>query len=255
MYIALNQDIAQKFWKQKLENVERGNDLNPFLSVATNLNEVRSVKKPRVLSNKLPIKKYKNLKIFAQNLGVTVNTIVQFSWHYLIHVFTKDDYTIVGTTFSGRALPIHNIESSVGLYVNTLPLILNWDNKNTIQEQLRVISKYIQDANEYSYANLAGLQSGERLFHSLLVFENYLMADEKSELNPVLEDIEMKVDYPISIMAYEEDSLSINFEYDGSLLDSDKAKRLLKYIINIIQQIHKKSHQPSNSLQFLELHQ
>ncbi len=87
----------------------------------------------------------------------------------------------MGTTVSGRDIPIERVECSVGLYLNTLPLIVNWNPGSTIRSQLQTIHGEIIDLNTYSYASLAKLQKdGRRLFHSLVVFENYPEIEQSS---------------------------------------------------------------------------
>ncbi|WP_340613209.1 condensation domain-containing protein [Xenorhabdus thailandensis] len=106
--------------------------------------------------------------------GITLNVVLQFAWHKLLHSYTGDEQTIVGTTVSGRDVPVDGIESSVGLYINTLPLMVQWDNNRSVISVLQAIQKDIAALNSHSAVSLASLQSdGERLFHSLLVFENY----------------------------------------------------------------------------------
>lgn len=61
----------------------------------------------------------------------------------------------------------------MGLYINTLPLIVHWNNEHTIKQQLHAIHEAIMGLNKYSFVNLAALQqNGNRLFNSLLLFEN-----------------------------------------------------------------------------------
>ncbi|WP_038266459.1 condensation domain-containing protein, partial [Xenorhabdus cabanillasii] len=85
-----------------------------------------------------------------------------------------DEQTIVGTTVSGRDVPVDGIEASVGLYINTLPLMVQWENTQTVADVLQAIQHDIAALNSHSAVSLASLQpDGARLFHSLLVFENY----------------------------------------------------------------------------------
>uniref|UniRef100_UPI00261E8B27 condensation domain-containing protein n=1 Tax=uncultured Aquimarina sp. TaxID=575652 RepID=UPI00261E8B27 len=86
------------------------------------------------------------------------NTIVQFVWHKLLQVYSSSNQTIVGTTVSGRDLPVEGIESSVGLYINTLPLIVDWSTKTTILSQLHYIQESLTDINTNSFVDLAKIQ-------------------------------------------------------------------------------------------------
>jgi len=112
---------------------------------------------------------------------------------------------------SGRDLPIDGIEKSVGLYINTLPLVIEWDNELSITAQLQHIQQQVTALSTNSFADLAKLQKeGERLFHSLLVYENYPLpaaGEEDHVLSKIsIRDVIEKGDYPLNILAYEYDS-------------------------------------------------
>ncbi|WP_299249865.1 amino acid adenylation domain-containing protein, partial [uncultured Aquimarina sp.] len=144
-----------------------------------------------------------------------------------------------GTTVSGRDLPVEGIESSVGLYINTLPLIVDWSTKGTILAQLHYIQKSLTDLNTHSFVDLAKIQQGaNRLFHSLLVFENYPIpqGSEESVANKIsLRKVVEKVDYPLSIIAYEQQgALTINLQYDGLYLDQNKANQHIETLKQLV---------------------
>ncbi|WP_268225902.1 condensation domain-containing protein, partial [Sinomicrobium oceani] len=109
---------------------------------------------------------YDRLKAFSLKEGLTVNAIAQFAWHKLLQTYSGNTQSIVGTIISGRDLPIEGIESSVGLFINTLPLVIDWDNNDPVKAQLQQVQKRITALNSNSFADLAKLQkNGQRLFH------------------------------------------------------------------------------------------
>ncbi|KKK58781.1 hypothetical protein LCGC14_3040950, partial [marine sediment metagenome] len=65
--------------------------------------------------------------------------------------------SFVGTTVSGRDIPVAGIESSVGLYINTLPLALDWAESVTIHTQLQSLQQRIAALNSHSGIELASL--------------------------------------------------------------------------------------------------
>ena len=169
-YTSTHQADVTRYWDKQRARIQGRNDLNALLTQPTNLDEIKALKSPRSEEITLSRAMYHDL---IQSEGLTVSTLVQFAWHKLIQVYTGDTQTIVGTTISGRTLPIQGIASSVGPYINTLPLIINWQDMS-IREQLSYIQEQVSALNEHSFASLADLQTGgQRLFHSLLVFENY----------------------------------------------------------------------------------
>ena len=62
---------------------------------------------------------------------LTLHSVLQFVWHQMLHVIGGARTTVVGTIVAGRTLPIDGIEESVGLFINTLPLIVDHDDQTT----------------------------------------------------------------------------------------------------------------------------
>ena len=212
-YFVKHKSEAKKYWYDKVSIIEHTNNLNALLLDAKqDLDSVQLVKddyeEKIILAEPLCL----TLKSIARREGITLNSIIQFVWHKLIQVYTQDDNTIVGTTISGRDLPILGIEKSVGLYINTLPLIINWNNNSSVLEQIQYIHEEISNLNTYSFANLADLQQeGKRLFQSLFIFENYPSAESQNifsedVLIPEFKYALEKMNYPIGLVVYERDS-------------------------------------------------
>src|SRR6185369_11937575 len=105
------------------------------------------VEQPQTISLPVTGPLHQALKEFSRREGITINVIVQFLWHKLLQVYSNSRQTIVGTTVSGRDLPIEGIEKSVGLYINTLPLVIDWENDNTTLSQLHKIQEQITALN------------------------------------------------------------------------------------------------------------
>lgn len=239
-YIASHKETVLDYWKKRIGEMEAANDISALLSNPINLRIYRQNEKPA--KNRLIIDNefYNSIKTFTQKEGLTTNVIVQFIWHKLIQVYSNSPKTIVGTTVSGRDLPIDGIAESVGMFINTLPLIINWDEKTTIKEQLHGIHKSITEMNTHSFVELSKLQGkGERLFHSFLGYENYPMAEKTEEGAKIsFRSVIEKGDYPLIVVAYEyANALIIELVYDRNYLEENLAKKHLSTLKDILRQI------------------
>jgi len=240
-YISNHKNTIADYWHKTLAEVDTANDINALLSKPIDLSSYRRVNQPDTFSLEIKGKIYDKLKSFCQREGITINVIVQFIWHKLLQVYSSNTRSIVGTTVSGRNLPIEGIEESVGVYINTLPLVIDWENNDTIHSQLHQIQQKISELNSHSFTDLAKLQSkGERLFHSLFVFENYPapIVNGKDALKISIRNVIEKVDYPFCVSAYEQkSSLTINLNYDAKHLTRDKANHHIETLNNILDQV------------------
>lgn len=239
-YISKHKAAAQDYWKNNLSQMEAANNINSLLTEPIDLKTYKQVEEAAAHSLEITGDFYKSIKSFSKNEGITLNVMVQFIWHKLLQVYSNSPQSIVGTTVSGRDLPVEGIEESVGLYINTLPLIIDWRKKNTIREQLHEIQNKITELNTHNFSDLAKLQKeGERLFHSLLVYENYPVPKEEEEETKINIGVATdKVDYPLSILAYEfNDTLVIKLQYDRYHLTDEKANQHIKTLLHIVHQV------------------
>lgn len=108
------------------------------------LTDIDEIPNPSESSLRIDGDAYHELKRQCVSSGVTANVALQFAWHKLIQVFTQDEQTNVGTIVSGRAIPVEGIEKSVGLYINTLPLTVNWCEEQSVQQVLNGIQESIR---------------------------------------------------------------------------------------------------------------
>ncbi|WP_310109545.1 condensation domain-containing protein, partial [Algoriphagus sp. 4150] len=226
-YISKNKGGLLPYWNKVLEKVEGATDISGLLSEGIDLDSYKQVREGATSVLTIGGSTYKSLKAFSQREGITINVMVQFIWHKLLQVYSGSTQSIVGTTVSGRDLPVEGIEESVGLYINTLPLIVDWNNDATILTQLHRIQEGVTMLNTHSFADLAKLQrDGRRLFHSLFVFENYpIPKGEGMDGRISMRNFVEKADYPLTILSYEhDDTLTVTLRYDGYYLNEEKAR-------------------------------
>ncbi|QFU92989.1 non-ribosomal peptide synthetase [Amycolatopsis sp. YIM 10] len=192
---------------------------------------------------------------------VTLHSVLQFVWHKVLHAIGGGNTTVVGTIVSGRNLPVDGIEHSAGLYINTLPLIVDHDEQagRSVAEAVRDIQATVNTMNTKSIVELGRLQSGEmkrRLFDTLLVLENYPRLLDEAEEREHQELLRFekaydadKVDYPIAVVAREEgDELTVTLWYAGELFDEDTIDTLLEVARTLFCQVSENISRPVRDL-------
>ncbi|MDP3704829.1 MAG: amino acid adenylation domain-containing protein [Legionellaceae bacterium] len=261
-YMAKNQSLAADYWKNFTKKTRFANDLNIFFAQPIDLQRHRISVETKALTLCLYPNEYSLLKRVTSEMGITFHTLIQFAWHKLIHIYTQDQETIVGTVVSGRELPIEGIETSVGFYINTLPLSINWEAETTIRQQLEAVYQQITKLLKYSFIPLATLQSeGRPLFHSLVGHQNYPMQYVDTEKLIICQHrytIE-RLDYPLALMISENfNQLELTLKYNQDCLTHEIAKRLLQFLQLILQQVPEKLDKPHTTINLLthdEYHQ
>jgi amino acid adenylation domain-containing protein/non-ribosomal peptide synthase protein (TIGR01720 family) len=258
-FLQNHQDSNLEYWKRYLARMEGQNNLEGLLHEDIQefkLSHYRHIK--HIKENKLIIdgELYQSLKKMCSNFDVTLSAVTQYVWHKILNIYSYGQFTITGTTVSGRNLAIDDIENSVGLFINTLPLIVDHQVNNKIIDIIKEIQNDINELNIRSQVNLANLQSaGERLFNNLFVFENYpnenITFDNKIKINFI--SAEENSDYPINVIVYENDlQLIFKIKYADELFSENKIGQVLFLFKHLLNQIVNNPDQQARDLVFLD---
>uniref|UniRef100_UPI00046AAAE5 non-ribosomal peptide synthetase n=1 Tax=unclassified Serratia (in: enterobacteria) TaxID=2647522 RepID=UPI00046AAAE5 len=249
------------YWRDYLTRLDEPEDLNILLcgqAKQVHLNEYKHIKIAKEKSLIFAGQGYQQLKSFSAENGVTVNAVLQYCWHKVLSIFSGNPASIVGTVVSGRNLPVEGVEQTVGLLINTLPLIVDHQQKVTVLTAIQQLQNDIHEANSRSHVNLAQLQpSGNRLFNSLFVFENYPMPSGELEggLRLHFGSAKEKQDYPLVITVLEQQHLALSLHYAGELFDDATIAQLLNTMSTLVENIIHGAQQPQNELNYLEAQQ
>ena len=259
-YYAKEKSKSDAYWEEVRKGWGKANDINRMLEQPVDLTQGCFIDSPAQQQAELTGEDYLQVKRMCRQQGLTLNVAVQFAWHKLIQSYTQDEQTIVGTTVSGRDIPVEAIESSVGLYINTLPLAVDWKAETSVLDILQIIQLNTAQLNSYNSVPLASLQhQGEALFHSLFVFENYPAPEikddapgERIETSFRFRDAHIKNDLPLSMIVHEQDQqLVLTLHYNGSWLTRLHASRLVAQLAAIVAQIGLNPQQPHEQISLL----
>lgn len=242
-YLQDNKQESIEYWDNYLSSFEPSEDLSSLLKPSkqgTRLADYNKIEDGRVSLFKIEDNAYQDLKQLCMNNEITLNALLQYCWHKQLNLYGNTDTTLLGMTIAGRNIPIENIEQSVGLYINTLPIILEHKDEKII-ESVQRLQGNINDINSHSGINLTHLQkNGIRIFNTLFVFENYPKTQKggNTQLDITVDYAKEKLDYPIGVSAFEEeDAIVLKIQYAGELFDQSTIDQLLAGMSSILSQL------------------
>ncbi|WP_062061823.1 non-ribosomal peptide synthetase [Aquimarina longa] len=225
--LSKNTPEGLSYWKEYLSEVTTATYL-PFITNASDRNKVFGNKERRsMLSTTLTTQ----LNTFAEQHHITINTVLQGVWSFLLSKYTSSPDIVFGATVSGRDSDIEGIEDRVGLYINTIPVCSHINDQAKVSDWLQELqSGHTTAREEYSYLSLSTIedQSGisGSLFDTIMVFENYpiehMTSDAETELT--IENIgsSESTNYTLSICVFNTpEGLSIKMMYNDRLLPED----------------------------------
>ncbi|MCM2575724.1 AMP-binding protein, partial [Achromobacter xylosoxidans] len=114
----------------------------------------------------------------ARRHRVTLNTLVQAAWARVLAQATGQDCVAFGVTTSGRPDSLAGADRILGLFINTVALVVPMASQQSLGEWLQAIQSQNLASREAEHVPLADVQrwaghNGRSLFDTLLVFENY----------------------------------------------------------------------------------
>ena len=236
------QDIekAKQFWQQTLKGFETPTLIGNREQRTGNSSKGIYQEKRFQLSQTVTEK----LQVAARQHHLTLNNLVQGAWGLLISRYSGEKDVVFGATVSGRQPVIENIESMVGLLINTIPTLVKIDNQKEILSWLQELQNQAVEQEQYSYFPLAEIQQvsdilpGMPLFESLLVFENYPVDSSKQDNQKTLDISHLscfeRTNYPLTIVINPGSQLGGRFVYDTRYFDETTLVRMIGHFQTLL---------------------
>jgi amino acid adenylation domain-containing protein/non-ribosomal peptide synthase protein (TIGR01720 family) len=121
---------------------------------------------------------FSNLKTAAQRCHVTLNTMIQAAWVLLLSRYSERDEIVFGSLVSGRSSVLEGIEHMIGMFLNTLPMLVRVDRKASLKEWVKYVQQQQNALHEHEFSPLnlvqrcSELPRGSQLFESVIDTNN-----------------------------------------------------------------------------------
>jgi amino acid adenylation domain-containing protein len=172
----------------------------------------------------------------ARRLKITLNTMVQGAWALALQRMTHHTAIAFGATVAGRPDALPDVDTVLGLFINTLPVITAPLPQRRASAWLQELQRDNAAAAEHAHTPLYEIQQwagqgGGALFDTLLVFENYPVdeawqgRDERALKLRDLRNIEA-TDFALTLVIEAGTTLTIDYGYDTAQLDAARVAAL-----------------------------
>lgn len=184
------------------------------------------------------------LQKLAKARHVTLNTLIQAAWGILLSRYSGEDDVLFGATVSVRPPELRNIESMVGLFINSLPVRIRISQEAELLTWLEELQERQMDWLQYAHTPLtlvnewSDVPKGTPLFESLLVFENYPIAPTSLSGTSGIQAGEVRIlertTYPLTLIVIPGESLEIRAIYDQRRFDDSAIERMLGHLRTLL---------------------
>ncbi|MCU1775583.1 non-ribosomal peptide synthase/polyketide synthase [Pseudomonas sp. 14P_5.3_Bac1] len=199
---------------------------------------------------------------FARQQKVTLNTVLQGAWSLLLQRYSGQACVVFGATVAGRSAPLPGIEQQLGLFINTLPLISAASPAQSAGAWLSELQALNLSLRDHEHVPLYDIQAwagqqGAALFDTLLVFENFPVADALKQGAPAgltfgrMHNHE-RTNYPLTLGVELGAGLRLDFSYDRAHFSEQQVKRLGANVRYLLAQMMADAGVPLGNLQLLD---
>ncbi|MDF2491165.1 MAG: putative peptide synthetase, partial [Pseudomonas sp.] len=245
--------VNEAFWRERLAILEASTRLahgsvdDPAEGYASHVRVLDAARTQR-------------LERFARQQKVTVNTLLQAAWLVLLHRYSGQATVAFGATVAGRSTELVGIEQQIGLFINTLPVIATVTPTCSVADWLQQVQATNLALREHEHTPLFEIQrwagqGGDALFDSVLVFENYPVAEALERGAPQTlrfgtVDSREQTNYPLTLGVNLGGTLELHYGYQRAAFDAATIARLDQHLIALMERF---SHRPEAALGTLEL--
>jgi amino acid adenylation domain-containing protein/non-ribosomal peptide synthase protein (TIGR01720 family) len=239
--VAQDSQATEVFWREQLTSLEAPTRLVnslPPQETGVGYDEVTLA---------FNIEQTAKLNDFTKATRITMNTLVQGAWSLLLSRYCGQSTVAFGGTVAGRPDSIAGINEQVGLFINTLPVIVNTNPAQKVGDWLQALQSQNITAREYEYTQLSDVQrwaghGGEGIFDSIVVFENYPVAEALKAGAPdglVFGEVDSReeTNYPLTLTVTYSDKLIVGFDYDAAHYEKKTIEQLGQHLSSVLVQV------------------
>ncbi|WP_432760418.1 amino acid adenylation domain-containing protein [Pseudomonas entomophila] len=172
---------------------------------------------------------------FARQHKLTMNTLVQGAWALLLARHTGQQQVAFGATVAGRPAQLVGIEQQLGLFINTLPVVVDVEASQPLGQWLEHLQQRNLALREHEHTALFDVQRwaglGDNLFDTLLVFENFPISEALQQGAPDgLRFSEVRnreqTSFPLTLAVIHGERLVLHLSFDSRSFPTATLQRL-----------------------------
>ena len=233
---------AESFWRPLLQGAEQPTPL-PLRVAAGAAGEPLFEERRR----RLPVERTAALRALARRQKLTLNTLVQGAWILLLSHLSGVRDVLFGAVVSGRPADLPQVESMIGLFINTLPVRAEVPAEAGLLDWLAALQERHVDMRQHEHTPLVEIQAWTRiprslpLFESIFVFESFPVQEAKPEQAGQLEVRQLKSlvqeSYPLIVEAMPRNDLLLGVRFDRSRIDPMLAEQIVERLAALLEEV------------------
>jgi len=232
----------EKYWRNYL----RGFDTQTAISLKRRRLEPAN---SRTLKTSFTRDMKTELELFVNTHKITLASLLYCAWGILLQKYNNNRDVLFGITVSGRSARVRGVEGIVGLFINTLPLRVQCDPGEKIEELLYKIDNTLRqreenDASSASLVDIKGyseLAHNEEFFDSIIVIENYPLDNrfirDNGRLSVDSYSLWEKTHYDLTVGITIFEEIEMSFNYNEGVYDNGAMANMSLHFKKVIRDL------------------
>ncbi|MFT4127439.1 MAG: amino acid adenylation domain-containing protein, partial [Gordonia sp. (in: high G+C Gram-positive bacteria)] len=198
----------------------------------------------------------------ARATDTTVPTVLQFAWGVLLSLLTGRTTVTFGETVSGRPPEIPGIETMIGLFINTLPVVIDVDRTRPVTAGLADLAARkarLLDHQHLGLADIAAAAGTPALFDTLTVYESYPVDADAVTAGSVAAGIDITAvamtdatHYPLNLaVAPAGADLAVTVKYLPSAFTDPEIERITQLFLTLLRGFVAAPHRPVGDIDLI----
>nr|WP_297934133.1 non-ribosomal peptide synthetase [uncultured Lachnoclostridium sp.] len=251
---ARNESLA--YWKEKFRVVPE--PVMPYcIKKRPSVFTYRGMKESMRISSKIK----EGIVRLAKENNTTEFAILTTAFVLLLEKYTLQNDITIGTVTNGRVCD--EIKDTLGMFVKTLPLRIQIDQENTLDQVITHVNEVLGEAYEHqaiSFEELLEELGVERDMSRNPLFDYMIVMQEDREEETVIngtewalypyDDLSSKYDLTLEIRSTEEEYLCV-FEYCTDIFDAGTIELLKQHFVNLLGEMIEGERKPVNRIRMV----
>ena len=187
------------------------------------------------------------LAAVAREHKLTLNAFLQGAWGLLLSRYSSEPDVVFAATRACRrtALGGEGTETMLGVFINTLPVRVRVSPDLDLVSWLREVHNQARSLRDHEHTPLVKVREQSELpasapmFETLLVFEERILDATLKRLGGAWANRDVKIvrqtSFPLMLIAYGGEALTLELEYDKRRLDDATVTRMLGHLRTLLE--------------------
>lgn len=237
-YDGLNEN---SYWEKKIKDEFPKSLTNPFKSINldNSLNEFHSNNKI-VKNNGFLIdgNEFNYIIEYLNKNRLTLSTLLNVSLGWVLQLLNQGSPVCYGRLVSGRQANIQNIDNGIGLFINNIPTLFDFDSNTIIIKKLREFQINNLKDLEHSNTNFSKIKSKLGIYGNFYDISFSMRKDYINENDFIFVDGTDNNEIPVAMyLGYSSRSINFNVRYNDLYVNDNLVKSFLKMLKQTILQI------------------